>query len=148
CALIFSGIEPELPVLARAMEQLRAEKVIAVVSSPQVVEIADDKLLTARFLAENGFAAPVTMPFAEACGSMPLPLVLKPRKGGARSKGVYVVRTAEELRFRCGSLDAANYIAQEYLAGDEFTCGTINFGGRCHGAIVMRRTLRDGDTYK
>jgi carbamoyl-phosphate synthase large subunit len=148
CALIFPGIEPELPVLARASEQLRAAGVTAVVSSPQVVEIADDKLLTARFLAENGFAAPITLPLAEACGSMHLPLVLKPRRGGARSKGVYVVRTEQELRFRCATIDAANYIAQEYLGGDEFTCGTINFEGRCHGVIVMRRTLRDGDTYK
>src|SRR5438874_10912582 len=148
CALLFTGIEPELPVLARAAQQLRAASVTAVVSSPRVVEIADDKLLTARFLAGNGFAAPVTLPLAEACGSIPLPLVLKPQRGGARSKGVYLVRSQEELRFRCATVDVANYIAQEYLAGDEFTCGTINFEGRCHGVIVMRRTLRDGDTYK
>ena len=148
CVLIFPGIEPELPVLAEAAEQLRAAGVTAVVSSPRVVEIADDKLRTARFLAENGFTAPLTLPLAEACGSMPLPLVLKPRKGGARSKGVYVVRTPEELRFRCATVDPTNYVAQEYLGGDEFTCGTINFQGRCHGVIAMRRTLRDGDTYK
>src|SRR5256885_16398587 len=40
CALVFPGIEPELSVLARASEQLRALGITAVASSPHAGEIA------------------------------------------------------------------------------------------------------------
>lgn len=42
----------------------------------------------------------------------------------------------------------SGYIAMDYIEGDEYTCGTINLNGMCKGVIVMRRTLRDGDTHK
>jgi carbamoyl-phosphate synthase large subunit len=149
CSLIFCGIEPELHVFAAATAGLRAQGIIPVVSSPQVVATCDDKLETNRFLRAHRFTAPVTVMLDDpGVGKLPLPVVLKPRKGGARSQGVFVVRTSEELKFRRATLDVTNYIAQEQLAGEEYTCGTVTFDGRCHGVITMRRTLRDGDTYK
>lgn len=149
CRLVFCGIEPELPVFARAVKELRENGIIAVVSSPEVIELADDKLATAEFLRTHGHEAPVTLSLCDYdSAQLPLPVILKPRKGGARSQGVYLVTTEEELRFRRATLDGGNYIAQELVPGDEFTCGTITFEGHCHGVITMRRTLRDGDTYK
>lgn len=53
-----------------------------------------------------------------------------------------------ELAYRLETLDRANYIAQEFVEGDEYTAGTLTFDGKCQGTIVMRRILRDGDTYK
>ena len=41
-----------------------------------------------------------------------------------------------------------DFILQEYLDGDEYTCGTVTVGGKCRGAILMKRELRFGDTYK
>jgi carbamoyl-phosphate synthase large subunit len=148
CSLIFPGLDAELPVLAREAERFRRAGVIAVVSSAQVVEIADDKLATYEFLKEHGFDAPLTLSLVEDLGRLSFPFVLKPRKGGARSQGVFVVRNARELAYRLSDIEPSNYVAQEYLAGEEYTCGSVNFGGRCHGTIVMRRLLRAGDTYK
>ena len=146
CALLFPGLDAELPVLAREAHRFRERGVVPVVSSPEVVAIADDKLETYRFLSARGFPAPRTLPLSEC--ALPFPLVLKPRRGGARSQGVFVVGDERALSQRLSTLDAANYVAQEHIEGDEYTCGSISFENRCYGAIVMRRVLRDGDTYK
>ena len=45
-------------------------------------------------------------------------------------------------------LDCAAFVAQELIEGPEYTCGTLTLDRRCQGAITLRRTLRDGDTYK
>jgi carbamoyl-phosphate synthase large subunit len=148
-AYLFAGLDVELPLFARAAARFRTAGVLPILSSPALVEMADDKLDTARFLDSHGFPAPRTRDLAEGIPrDLEYPFVLKPRKGGSRSQGVHTVTSENDLRFRMPSIDAANYVAQEHIDGDEFTCGTINFDGRCHGVIVMRRTLRDGDTHK
>ena len=74
--------------------------------------------------------------------------MLKPRRGGTRTRGVFVAQTEPELE-RCRSrVNPESYVAQELIEGDEYTCGSVTLDGRCHGTIVMRRILRDGDTYK
>jgi carbamoyl-phosphate synthase large subunit len=148
CALVLPGLDPELPVLATAVGRFAEAGVTVVVSDPDVIRIADDKLETAAFLAKGGFPAPCTVPYRDEVGSSWLPVVLKPRWGGSRSAGVFVVRTAEQLRTAQRLIDPANCVVQEYLPGDEYTCGTVNVGGDCHGPIVMRRVLRAGDTYR
>lgn len=148
CELIFPGLDAELPALAREAGKFRQAGVIPVVSAPEIIAIADDKLATCRFLSERGFRAPLTMAAGENLDRMSFPLVLKPRRGGARSKGVFVVLDERELAFRLSGLDLNNYVAQQFIEGDEYTCGSINFDGSCYGTIVMRRVLRDGDTYK
>ncbi len=148
-SLVFPGIEPDLFAFSAGAARLRAEGIVPVVSDPSIIRLCDDKLLTARFLADHGFFAPRTVPLeGHAMPDLPLPFVLKPKKGGARSIGVFVIRERDDFDFRVKKLDPDNYVAQEYLEGDEYTCGSVNFDGKCFGTIVMRRTLRDGDTYK
>jgi carbamoyl-phosphate synthase large subunit len=148
-SLVFPGLEPDLFAFSAGADRLRAAGVIPVVSDPSVIRLCDDKLLTARFLEEHGFFAPRTLALdGRAMPDLPLPFVLKPKTGGARSIGVFVIREREDFDFRAKKLDPANYVAQEYIDGDEYTCGSVNFDGRCFGTIVMRRQLRDGDTYK
>jgi carbamoyl-phosphate synthase large subunit len=148
CALILPGLDAELPVLARDTERFRRSGVTPVVSSPEVIGIADDKMATFKFLSEGGFHAPLTLPLGENLKQLAFPFVLKPKRGGARSKGVFAVANERELAHRLSAIGPDNYVAQEYIAGDEYTCGSVNFGGRCYGTIVMRRILREGDTYK
>lgn len=147
CALVLPGLDVELIPLAEHRERFRAEGIVPVVSSPQVVGICDDKLATHAFLQRHGFAAPRTCRLQDVA-EIDFPIVLKPQRGGARSRRTYVAHTAEDFDL-CRRLVAPdNCVVQEYLSGDEYTCGTIGFEGRCLGAIVMRRVLRDGDTYK
>src|SRR5262249_33737071 len=75
------------------------------------------------------------------------PLVVKPRRG-ARSVGVRIVHSRAELE---RALEGqANVIIQECVGtpDEEYTAGTLTFDGRCNASIVMRRELRDGNTYR
>jgi carbamoyl-phosphate synthase large subunit len=147
CRMIIPGLDIELPVLAANRSRFEAANIIPVVSDAKVVDICDDKLKTQEFLLKNGFRAPWTTPLAKLT-TVRFPLVLKPQYGGARARNTYVVRDETELHRLRQIVDEKNCIAQEFIDGDEYTCGSVNFDGRCEGVIVMRRILRDGDTYK
>ncbi|HKR82355.1 MAG TPA: ATP-grasp domain-containing protein [Candidatus Saccharimonadales bacterium] len=150
--LYFPGLDAELPILTQHRDRFKAAGVTLVVSSPDVVELSDNKQLTYDILVQHGFNVPKTYNMAETDPhNIPLayPFVLKEREGGARSQNLYVVKSEEQLEgLLTRGLDLSNYVAQEYIEGDEYTCGSVNFDGTCYGVIVMRRILRDGDTYK
>lgn len=147
CQLLFPGLDVELLPLAEQRDRFRAAGIVPVVSSSEVVETCDDKLATAAFLKRHGFPAPRTCRLADA--AVPeFPVVLKPHRGGARSRRTFVAHNSEEFEVYQRLVDHENCVVQEYLPGDEYTCGAITFDGRCWGVIVMRRILRDGDTYK
>jgi carbamoyl-phosphate synthase large subunit len=148
CRLIFPGLDPELPVLAAAATRFTEVGVTVVVSDPKVIRVGDDKFETAAFLSSCGFPAPETVLYSDDVSPSWLPVVLKPRWGGSRSVGVFVAKTIEQFRAAQRVIDPVNCVVQEYLAGDEYTCGTVNFDGQCYGPIVMRRELRNGDTYR
>jgi carbamoyl-phosphate synthase large subunit len=145
------GTDVELEVFAaqrHRLEKLWSLKII--VSAPSAIAIADDKFLTYQFLKESGFAPPESRLANSARELVDLfgyPLVVKPRKG-ARSVGFAVVRNDKELNQALSS--APEMLVQEFLSGahGEYTAGTLTFEGRCEALIVMRRDLRDGNTYR
>ncbi len=152
--LLFVGTDVELGVFARERARFAALGARAVVGSPRVVEIADDKWLTAQFLKENGYASPRTAlagaaadcrALAAECG---FPLFAKPRRG-ARSVGARAVKSAAELE---GLLHPdSDLVVQEYLPDGpgEFTAGCVGaVDGTVGGVVVLRRDLRDGNTFR
>lgn len=152
---VIPGTDAELPIFAQQGAAWEARhRTRVVVSSPRVVAIADDKYLTFQFLKERGFAVPDScLPGEEAelVRRVGFPLVVKPRVG-ARSIGVEKVRDQAELAdalARAAQRGEAMVI-QECVAtdADEYTAGTLVFDGRCDASIVMRRDLRDGNTYR
>jgi carbamoyl-phosphate synthase large subunit len=121
-----------------------------IVSSPNVVRIVDDKYLTYRFFRDHGFAVPDScLPGEEFAliERVGFPLIVKPRVG-ARSVGVVKVQTKAELARALATGDGL--VIQECVATErgEYTAGTLTFEGRCEASIVMRRDLRDGNTYR
>lgn len=145
------GTDVELALFAQERERLeRGHGVHILVSSPAVVSIADDKWLTCQFLRQHGFPHPRScLPGHEAnlVREVGFPLVVKPRRG-ARSYGVSVVHDSAELaRAVEGRPDV---IIQECVGSDdtEYTAGVLCFDGTCAASIVMRRDLRDGNTYR
>jgi carbamoyl-phosphate synthase large subunit len=56
--LLLSLNDLELPLLARHRDRFRAQGTVAVVSSPEVIDICFDKWATGRFLADCGIAGP------------------------------------------------------------------------------------------
>lgn len=146
---VIPGTDVELETFARHRGEWEARfgtKVI--VSSPDVVAIADDKFETFRFLSERGFGVPDSCLPAdrnELVERVGFPLIVKPRIG-ARSIGVVRVETHAQLedavRGRHG------LVVQECVGTDqeEFTAGALVFDGSCAASIVMRRELRNGNT--
>lgn len=147
--ILFPGLDAELAILSKYQELFKKEKTCVVVSNKNVIDICDDKLLTAEWLRDKGFPYPKTVLFKKFENSrMSFPLILKPRKGGARSKGVKILKGIDDLKAAKKIENPDNYVVQEYIEGQEYTCGSITLNGKCSGAIIARRTLRDGDTYK
>lgn len=148
---VLVGTDVELLVFAEHRARLEAAYTThIVVSSPRVVQIADDKYLTYAFMQEHGFDPPATALPGEhdaLVERLGFPLIVKPRVG-ARSVGVHKVRNRDELDRALAEVN--DPIVQELLAtdADEYTAGAICFDGRCDAAIVMRRDLRDGNTYR
>ncbi|HZE66147.1 MAG TPA: ATP-grasp domain-containing protein [Sporichthyaceae bacterium] len=146
--MFFPGLDPELAVVSAAVEEFLAAGVYPVVSSPEVVAIADNKYLTYTALRAGGIPVPYTVDMAEypADAILPAyPFILKRREGGSRSADVYMIRERSGL----DAIDnLEDFVAQEYIDGEEYTCGSVNLDDKCQGVIVMRRTLRSGDTHK
>lgn len=152
-ALVLVGTDVELAALAEARPGLEARHPVrVVVSPPGVVEIADDKWLTARFFADAG------LPFARSAlvaepdsvrrliDELGLPVFAKPRRG-ARSIGARVLRDQRDVE---QALAEPGLVVQELLPPDdgEYTAGCLVLGGRCDGVVVLRRDLRDGNTHR
>ncbi len=147
CRIIFPGLDAELLPLSQQAESFRTVGILPVVSSPEIIRTCDDKLATQHFLKAHGFPSLETRPLSEVT-SIHYPIVLKPQRGGTRSQGTYLVPSRKELDIYRELVDPDNCIVQEYIEGNEYTCGSVTLDNKCVGVIVMRRILRDGDTYK
>ena len=77
---------------------------------------------------------------------LPYPLIVKPRNG-ARSIGVLRVDEPAQLMQAVSATD--HPVIQECigLPETEFTAGSISFDGKCYSTILLKRTLRDGNTW-
>jgi carbamoyl-phosphate synthase large subunit len=148
---ILVGTDVELELFSAHRTELEKELgTTIVVSSPDVVRIANDKYWTARFFAEHRLPHPRSVLPSDVdtiVGELGYPLIVKPRVG-ARSVGVHLVSNREELDSAVAGL--ADPVIQEHLgdADHEYTAGALCFDGDVVETIVMRRDLRDGNTYR
>ncbi|HEY4215981.1 MAG TPA: ATP-grasp domain-containing protein [Gemmatimonadaceae bacterium] len=149
--VVLIGTDIELPLFARERAALEAEFSTAVlVSDERVTAIANDKWLTNQFLRERGFPHPAAcLPGDEEklIELVGFPLLVKPRVG-ARSVGVGVVHDRDALRAALAG--RSDLVIQEYVAthAEEYTAGALRFDGQEVQSIVMRRDLRDGNTFR
>lgn len=139
-------IDTELLVLAEARDRFEQAGTRAIVSSPEVIGIATDKILTAEFLAEHDLLTPRILTGKEL-DSAQLPLFTKPRFGSA-SHEVNKITTAEELAFFRGH--RPDSIIQEFIHGVEHTVDVfVDFNGRPLCAVPRRRhEVRGGEVTK
>lgn len=148
---VMVGTDVELHAFAAARAALEERYgTHVIVSDARVVGIADDKYLTYEFMRDHGFAPPESrLPGGEdeLVERFGFPLIVKPRVG-ARSVGVSLVRSRDELARAIASMPGM--VIQECVGTDavEYTAGTLTFEGACKASIVMRRDLRDGNTFR
>jgi carbamoyl-phosphate synthase large subunit len=146
--LLFVGVDFELPIFAKHKEEIqRITGATVMVSTLEVVEIADDKFLTYEFLKNNSLLHPRSyLPGQVDYESLTYPVIIKPRKG-ARSIGVHKVENKTNL-LRVLE-DVKEPVIQECVGvdTDEFTCGTIYLNDELKKLIVLRRSLKEGNTF-
>lgn len=145
--VIFPGHDIELKVLSKVIGEFLNNGIQILVSDSRVIDICDDKLKTAQFLESAGFDYPRTQTFHDFKWEGH-PVVLKPQFEGARSKDTYVAKDFDQFERFSSFVNPQNCVVQEYVEGDEYTCGSIFMDNTLLGVISMKRFLRNGDTYK
>lgn len=146
CALLYPGTAGELAALAAAANSFGEIGTTAVVSSPEVLALAEDQLATHDFLLRNELPAAATLLWTkELNGHLGFPLMIRPRRQTVPAPAAFRVADKRELAVRMANSETSQYVAQQFLEGEEYECGTINFEGKCFGVLVMKRSLHDGD---
>ena len=147
--LLVPTVDLDLKLLAKNKAKFSALGCFVLVSSPDVVDICQDKRKTFRFLKKNNFDTPVTMSAKTALSKKKLrwPYFLKPWDGYA-SRGIAKVKDRRELLFY--SQRIPNCIVQEFVRGTEYTCDVyvdLNMKARC---VVPRKRIeiRSGEVSK
>lgn len=146
--LLVPTIDTELAVLSQYAAQFAAVGTRVVVSSPEVVALAGNKLLTAERLAAAGVPTPRTLGLAEYLrdpARLQSPVIAKPLCGSA-SIGIVRPRDPQDL----AGLDPAGYLVQELWQGREFTVNVFfDKSGRLRCAVPHERLeVRAGEVSK
>jgi len=147
--LLIPTVDLDLKLLAQNKPKFAAAGCCVLVSTPDVVDICQDKRKTFCFLLKNGFDTPLTMSPRAALSKKKLnwPCFLKPWDGYA-SRGNAIVNNREELSLFAKRIP--NTICQEFIKGIEYTCDVyvdFNMEVRC---VVPRKRIevRAGEVSK
>ncbi|MBT7040942.1 MAG: ATP-grasp domain-containing protein [Bacteroidetes bacterium] len=147
--IVLPGLDFEIPILARNKSTIEKQTgVVLVVSSKEIVTVADDKWETVKYLKDNNFHYPESsLPDAmhNFLHTNSFPLIVKPRFGHT-SENVFIVKNKSQLHKAIQKCEKP--IIQEYL-GDpdkEYTCGATCVDSEIVTLISLRRTLKNGNT--
>lgn len=139
---LFSGMDAELLPLAENAQAFADLGTMLILSPIDVIRLSDNKLALNHFLESRGIATiPTADSIEQARETLQPPYLVKPAIG-CRSVGVRRAKNLDNIDLAPGE------IIQQYIPGDEYTCGSVSFDGQPLGIIAMRRELRGGDTYK
>lgn len=151
---ILVGTDVELPIFSKnKIKFLKDYNCKIIVSSEEVIEIANDKFLTAAFLEKNNFPYPFSVmandknSLVEIEKRLGFPLFAKPFDG-ARSLGIKKIENHEELMEIYDP--SSNLVVQQFLSetDGEYTSGCTVVAGKCKAIVTLKRDLRDGNTYR
>lgn len=147
--LLVPTVDLDLKLLARNKDKFEKLNCNVLISTPEVIDICQDKRKTFQFLKENGFDTPITTSLAEALKKKRLkfPLFLKPWDGYA-SRGNAIVSNRKELEVIGGRIP--NCIVQEYIDGVEYTCDVfVDFDMKVRCVVPRKRLeVRSGEVSK
>ena len=147
--LLVPTVDLDLKLLAQNKPKFAAMGCCVLVSTPEVVDICQDKRKTYSFLIKNGFDTPVTMSVRAALSKKKLnwPCFLKPWDGYA-SRGNAPVNNRKELLFFAGRIP--NCIVQEFIKGTEHTCDVyVDFCLKVRCVVPRKRIkVRAGEVSK
>ncbi len=147
--LLVPTIDWDLKLLAKNKLKFAAMGCHVLVSSPEIVDICQDKRKTYNFLSKNNFDTPITMSARTALSKKRLtwPCFLKPWDGSA-SRGTASIKNRKELLFYTKKIP--NCIVQEFVEGDEYTCDVyVGLDMKVHCIVPRKRIeVRAGEVSK
>ena len=147
--LIVPTVDLDLKLLAVNKAKFEKLGCCVLISSPEVIDICQDKRETFRFLSKSGFDTPFTRSSGSALRKKDLryPCFLKPWDGYA-GRGSAIVRNRMELSFYAKTVP--NCIVQDYINGDEYTCDVfVDFEGKVRCVVPRKRLeVRSGEVSK
>lgn len=148
---VLVGTDVELLIFAQHKSEFESKyNTHVIVSSVEVIKIAENKWLTYQFLSSNGFSCPRSaLPEGvnDLLNTCDFPLIVKPRSG-ARSIGLHKVHNKQELE-QAIAITEKPIIQEDVSTSDqEYTSGIIMIDGKVKAIVTMRRDLRDGNTYR
>ena len=147
--LLVPTVDLDLKILAQNKPKFAAAGCRVLVSSPDVVDICQDKRKTYRFLLKNGFDTPLTMSIRDALSKKKInwPCFLKPWDGSA-SRGNTAVNNRKELAFFAKRIP--NPICQSFIEGSEHTCDVyVDFDMKVRCVVPRKRIeVRAGEVSK
>ena len=135
--LVIPTSEPELRFFhANKTDNILSAKIIK--ASYDAMEIGFNKYKTYEFLKSNN----LPYPWTEKCQPLNLPCIYKDSEG-CGSKGICLIENEEDLKYY--SKKYPDYIFQEYIEGDEYTCGLYGSESDIR-TIIFKRELKGGLT--
>jgi carbamoyl-phosphate synthase large subunit len=146
---IFPGTEAELKVFSANADRVRSEGLFLPINPASVIDLCLDKVRTSEFLSAQGFPVPAFRRVTreeEAADFGPLPVVLKPSRGGGGSTDVILAQEPDMVLAGARHLLRVHgeFIIQAYV-GDpehEFTVGVLHdMNGELLHSIAVRRQL-------
>ncbi len=147
--LIVPTIDLDLVYWAHKKRALQKLGCRTLISKTQVVEMCQDKRLTAKFLKEHQFNSPETISRSAALKRKKhsFPYFLKPWDGYA-SRGNAIVNSVEELKFYCKHIP--NCLVQQHIQGHEYTSDVyVDFDGNVQCVVPrLRIETRSGEVSK
>jgi len=147
--LIVPTIDPELPVYARHRPLFEADGIEVLISGPQTIDIASDKLLTNRWLVQHGYPTVRQATVDEVLrnrAAWEFPVIVKPRCGSA-SVGVRFVNEAATLQLLAAE---PGLVVESVACGVEHTTNVlVNSSRKCLCAVPHQRLeTRGGEVSK
>ncbi len=147
--LVIPTVDLDLKLLAQNKPKFTAIGCWVLVSTPEVVDICQNKFKTFHFLQKKGFDTPVTASAATALSKKKLtwPCFMKPRDGYA-SRGNAIVNNRRELLLFAKRIP--NAICQEFIWGTEYTCDVyVDFSMKVRCVVPRKRIeVRAGEVSK
>ena len=142
-SLMIPTVSEELPAVSRIRNQIRALGVRMFISDPDVVDLANDKLMTATRLSTQGIPVPRTFSLSPDIDpgmvgrELGYPFIVKPRVGrGGRGVTLYQKESEAHEERR------VNVVCQQFMPGEECDLNMfVHPAGRVKALVVLQKTL-------
>jgi carbamoyl-phosphate synthase large subunit len=142
--LVLIGVDAEVIPFATHKAEIEAKTgCLIVVSEKNLIQNLADKYLLHTFLRNIGVGTPDTWSFEEWRASI-FPVIAKPRLGSS-SRDILFLKSPKDAAGLEDRIPVSDYCFQEYLEGEEYTCGMLfDRDGIYRDSVIMKRRLEKG----